>query len=178
MTDYWPSKLRIAPYNMYDEKWRGAPKHISLKWILNICYGYFSLCCMLVSNKVLICKGNSWQQTYIPCILLSWIFNHLQFTHRFPSYLTKEKETRVYSPRLMFFRKSNKLISQWKCLSVDAPPATRVTKYLRPKVLLPWWINHKYMLYQQILCPNIKPFSRERVNRRTHTQTDRTDSIT
>ena len=30
---------------------------------------------------------------------------------------------------------------QWKRLSVDAPPATRVVKFLCPKVPLPWWIN-------------------------------------
>ncbi len=29
----------------------------------------------------------------------------------------------------------------WKRLTVDTPPATRVVKFLRPKVLLAWWIN-------------------------------------
>ncbi len=45
------------------------------------------------------------------------------------------------------------LFTIWKRLSVDAPPATRVVKFLRPKVLLAWWIDthrpYKYMLYQR-----------------------------
>ena len=31
--------------------------------------------------------------------------------------------------------------NMWKCLSIEAPPATRVVKFLHPKVLLPWWID-------------------------------------
>ncbi len=31
--------------------------------------------------------------------------------------------------------------AEWKRLSVDAPPATRVVKFPRPKVPLPWWID-------------------------------------
>ncbi len=64
---------------------------------------------------------------------------------------------------------------KWKRLSIDAPPATCVVKFPRPKVLLPWWIDtHRRM------DPYLKQFSRETTELQTdrHTRTHRTDSIT
>ena len=56
--------------------------------------------------------------------------------------------------------------TQWKRLSVDAPPATRVVKFPRPKVLLPWWIDtHRPMdLFSQ-------ETAELQTDRQTHTHT-------
>ncbi len=47
------------------------------------------------------------------------------------------------------------LLYEWKRLSVDAPPATCVVKFLRPKVLLPWCHMALYVIimsYDVKLC--------------------------
>ncbi len=48
------------------------------------------------------------------------------------------------------WRIAHQIHLSWKHLSIDAPPATRVVKFLRPKVILPWWIDtHRPQIYNQ-----------------------------